>query len=204
MFTCGLKSISTIYNNTNRKALGRKRKELRMKKIVFPLALIALFLAGCQDNSNTDPVSSNQIDKNNGTIENSFKGSIPVDKLLFVPGFGEMYYRIKGKIDYNGEFTSFNPYQTNSLTDEKVEIAINALLLDNDISIKNPSHNHWRILADSQDRFYINPEGKKVIEKVYPVLHRSDELQLICAFVASKNDLILDSMILQFPLKEKI
>jgi len=168
-----------------------------MKKIAFSLAFFSILLISCNDNSSTDPISPNPVNKNSETVVSSFKGSIPIDKLLIFPGTTEKYYHIKGKIDYNGEFTGIIPNQITNIDDIKLEIFINALLAEDDISTNIPDPNYWRVSSESQDRFYVGPEGKKVFEKVYYARRGNDKMQLVCTFIATTNSLSLDDVTLK-------
>lgn len=177
------------------KILEIKRKELEMKTIVFSLAFLSIVLFSCKDNSINDPVSPNQVNKSGEGIINPFNGIIPLDTQIMVTGSGGRYYDIKGKIDYNGEFTGLFSNQVNNVSDVKLEILINALLTKDDINTQD--QNKWIISSESQDRFYVNPEGKKVIEKSYPARRGNNLMWLVCTFDVSRDNLSLDSVTLK-------
>jgi len=166
-----------------------------MKIIVFSLAFLSILLFRCTDNSITDPVSPKQVNKSGEGIINPFNGSIPLDRQIMVAGSGGRYYDIKGKIDYNGEFTGLFSNQVNNVNDIKLEILINALLTKDDINIKD--QNEWTISSESQDRFYVNPEGNKVFEKAYPARHGNNLMWLVCTFDVTRDNLSLDSVTLK-------
>lgn len=170
-----------------------------MKIMVFSLALATLLMFGCKDNSVTDPVSPNQINKTSESSGNTFMGAIPLDKVLAAPGPGPLvkYYDLVGKIDFNGEFTGIPPNQTKEIEDLKLEILIDARL--EAISNKDPNHDVWMISSESQNRFYVTPDGQKVFEKTYPVLHRKDKMQLVCTFTVTTRNLVLDNIVLTTP-----
>lgn len=170
-----------------------------MKTLVFSLAFLSLLLFGCENNSITGPVSPGQIDKTNEAIGNSFTGIIPLHKVLTVPGPGATVrnYNLVGKIDFNGEYSGISPNQTNEAEDLKLEIIVDAQL--SSASTKDPYQNKWMISSESQDRFYVNPEGEKVFERTYPVLHRKDNMQLVCTFIVTTRGLSVDDIALKIP-----
>jgi hypothetical protein len=170
-----------------------------MKVMVFSLAFISLLLFSCKDNTVSDPVSPNQINKTSDATGNSFMGIIPLNKVLMVPGPGALVrnYNIVGKIDFNGEFTGISPNQTTEAEDLKLEILVDARL--SSTSTKDPYQNEWMISSESQDRFYVTPDGQKIFEKTYPVLHRQDKLQLVCTFTVTTRGLMLDDIVLKIP-----
>jgi len=169
-----------------------------MKIIVFSLAFLSILLFSCNDNSITDPVSSNQVNKSGESIINPFRGSIPLDEKTIISGYGGRYYDIKGKIDYNGEFIGLSSNQVNNVNDIKLEILINALMTkDNDIM---QDEKEWKISSESQDRFYVNPEGKKVFEKSYPARRGNNIIWLVCTFEVTRDNLSLDSVTLKSPI----
>jgi hypothetical protein len=169
-----------------------------MKIIVFSLAFLSILLFSCNDNSITDPVSSNQVNKSGESIINPFNGSIPLDRQIIVTGSGGRYYDIKGKIDYSGEFTGLFSNQVNNVSDIKLEILINAQLTKDDINTTD--QNEWKISSESQDRFYVNPEGKKVFEKSYPARRGNNMMWLVCTFEVTRDNLSLDSVTLKSPI----
>jgi len=169
-----------------------------MKIIVFSLAFLSILLFSCNDNSITDPVSSNQINKSGDAIINPFNGSIALDRQIMVTGSGGKYYDIKGKIDYSGEFTGLFSNRVNNVDDLKLEILINAILTQPDIYTRD--QNEWKISSESQDRFYVNPEGKKVFEKSYPARRGNNMMWLVCTFEVTRDNLSLDSVTLKRPI----
>ena len=170
-----------------------------MKMMVFSLAFASLILFSCQDNTVTNPVSPNQINKTNDANGNSFMGAIPLDKVLTAPGPGPIVkdYDLVGKIDFNGDFTGITNNQTKEIEDLKLDILIDARL--ETISNKDPNHDEWMISSESQNRFYVTPDGQKVFEKTYPVLHRKDKMQLVCTFTVTTRNLVLDNVVLTTP-----
>ena len=169
-----------------------------MKMMVFSLAFVSLLMFSCNDNTLTDPVSPNQINKTSDVAGNSFMGAIPLDKVLAAPGPGPLVkdYDLVGKIDFNGEFTGTPPNQTKEIEDLKLEILIDARLAA--ISNKDPNQDVWMISSESQNRFYVTRDGEKKFEKTYPVLHRKD-LQLVCTFTVTTRGLMLDNIVLTSP-----
>jgi hypothetical protein len=149
----------------------------------------------------TDPVSPNQINKTNNLSENTIKGNIPLDKILYVLGTTNDYYQINGKINYSEEFFRNISNQIESRRDIKLGITIDALLTDP--RVVGPSIEDWKISSESEDVLYVGSKGIDIIERSYPVMNRKDDMQLVCTFIVTTNGLSLDNMILKIPNNQK-
>jgi hypothetical protein len=172
-----------------------------MRYLAFFVVILSFLLISCQDNTITDPVSPNQRNKTGDFSESTIKGTIPLDKILYVSGFANDYYQINGKINYAEEFFRNISSQTESKRDIKLGITIDALLTDP--RVVGPSIEGWKISSESEDVLYVNPEGIDIIERTYPVMNRKDDMQLVCTFIVTTNGLSLDNMILKIPNKQK-
>lgn len=173
-----------------------------MRYLVFSLVVISFLFFGCQDNTVTDPVSPNQINKTSNFVGNTIRGTIPLDKILYVSGNSNDYYQINGKINYSEEFFRNISSQTESRGDIKLGITIDALLTDP--RVVGPGTEGWKISSESEDVLYVNPEGIDIIERTYPVMNRKDDMQLVCTFIVTTNGLSLDNMILKIPNNQKL
>jgi len=165
-----------------------------MKKIFLALVIsTVLLLMGCENNSINDPNSADTVGKNefsSGGI--THRGSIPLDRMLMLPGRGNDYYQLKGTINYTSELIKQYPDATNEKFNVKLDISVNAQL--SDIYSKS-----WSISSYSDDLLYIAQEGVYVLEKTYPVIGRKDNLRLVCRFIITTDGVGLDNVELKVP-----
>jgi len=73
-----------------------------MKTLIISLLVAALFVIGCQENSITDPVVNEQVEKNQNDIPETYiQGSLILNTVLDDPyPIGNSFYRLNGNIDY--------------------------------------------------------------------------------------------------------
>jgi len=73
-----------------------------MKTLIISLLVAALFVIGCQENSITDPIVNQQVEKNQNDIPETYiQGSLTLNTVLNDPyPIGNSFYRLNGKIDY--------------------------------------------------------------------------------------------------------
>ena len=168
-----------------------------MKKIFFVLIIFSvLILIGCQDNSNTNPVSFGSVDKIQAPKRNEItRGKILLDRILVVPGLGNTYYQLNGSISFIEEYFKFNKEQSTINYDVMLRMDIDATLTDTDLP--HHTHNSWNIVKDSEDKIYVSEEGIYILEKVYPVQGRTDNLQLVCKFLVTTDGVELSSVKLE-------
>lgn len=173
-----------------------------MKYLFVALAFISAFLIGCDDNPITDPVSST-LNKGDVGGETEIRGILPLDKMLVVPGLGNEYYQLNSKITYTEKLLKGISTKSISNSDIKVKLAtiIDGTLTNTEL--KDPDHNQWKIYSESGNTFYINPEGIKMLEVTYPVLHRTDEMQLVCTFIVTPTGITIDDVHLKIPQSQK-
>ena len=81
-----------------------------MKNLFLTIAVFSvLFLIGCQENSITDPISTELVNKDQISAGTLTSGTIPLEGLLVVPGMGQTYYFIEGVINYTHELVMQDP-----------------------------------------------------------------------------------------------
>lgn len=174
-----------------------------MRKIsLFLVISTVLFLIGCENNSITDPGSADTIKKNELSNGNTTRGSIPLDRMLVIPGMGNDYYQIKGSINYTDELIKQIPNFIPDKYDVKLDISVNAQLTD--IYSSDPKYKTWSISSDSEDLVYVSREGIFILEKSYPVIGRKDNLKLVCTFIITTDGVGLDNISLKVPNNEKV
>jgi hypothetical protein len=172
-------------------------KGVKMRYLAFSLVVISLLFFSCQDNTVTDPVSPNQINKTGNFGERTIKGSIPLDKIIYVSDTTKSYYQINGKINYSEEIFGNIPSQTEARGDIKLGITVDALLTDP--RVVGPGTGGWKISSESEDVLYVRLGGINVFERSYPVMNRKDDMQLVCTFIITTNGLSLENMVLKIP-----
>jgi len=175
-----------------------------MKKIFLSLVISTIvLLIGCEKNSTTNPVSPNSIDKNAPstgiTSSNTIRGSIPLDRILVVPGTVNSDFLLSGTINYADELVKPDPRMAPSRLDFKIDISIIATLTNTDTGISSNERNRWDISSESEDFVYVSPEGIHILEKSYPVLGRIDNLNLVCIFIVTTNGVGLSNVALKVP-----
>jgi len=157
-----------------------------MKKLLISLVFYSvLFIIGCQENSITDPVSTESINKNQTTSETFTSGVIPLEGLLVVPGGFQSYYSIRGQINYTHELLLIEPIPPQYYID--LNLSARALLTDE-------GHNAFRISSLSEDNFYVSEDGISMLQKSFPVLGRNDGMVLVCRFLVTTDGIGLSSM----------
>ena len=175
-----------------------------MKKVLFSLFIFSvLLLVGCQENSMTNPVSSESLNKTDLTHGTTSQSTITLDQKLANPGIeGNTDFIVNGKIDYT---ESIFPQNVTPLVstlapgiDVMTNISVDAILKS--VSLSNVGQNGWKILSDSRDQVFVSANGSSVLVKSFPVPGRTDRLKLVFTFTVTVNGIRLDSVILDSPL----
>ena len=163
-----------------------------MKKLIsFLVAFSVLFLIGCQENSITDSVSTESINKNQSTGENFTSGKFLLEHLLMIPGGFQSYYTIKGQINYTHELVLLDrmPPAPQYYVDLNLNVRAN---------LTDESHNTFRISSTSEDKIYVLENDRYLLEKYFPVIGRNDGMLLVCRFLVTTVGVGLDAMWLAF------
>lgn len=163
-----------------------------MKKLLISLVVFSvLFIIGCQENSITDPVSTESINKNQTTGETFTSGSIPLKGLLIVPGGFQSYYDIQGQINYTHQLVFLDPMPPAPQYYIDLDLSVRANLTDE-------GNNTFRNSSTSEDNIYVSDDGISLLEKFFPVLGRTDGMVLVCRFLVTTDGIGLHSMWLAF------
>ncbi len=182
-----------------------------MKKVLFSVFISSvLFFVGCQENSVTNPVSSESLSKADINQGNVFQGTIVLDQQLINPIIkGNPDFRILGKIEYTESIFSHGVPQitvNGSTTAPSVGIgldfSINATI--SAISSTSIGQNEWKISSSSKDQVFVNQNGSTILVKTFPLIGRSDDLSLVCTFTVTEKGVRLDSVILNSPMNSPI
>ncbi len=165
-------------------------KECTMKNLLLTLvAFSVLLLIGCQENSITDPVSSESVNKNQISAGTLTSGTIPLEGLLVVPGMGQTYYSIEGVINYTHQLFQRDPIPPAPQYNVQLNLSVSAYL--NNESTRE--RNTLSIASQSEDVFYVSEEGIYILEKSFIVLGSNDGLALVCRFLVTTEGVSLNS-----------
>jgi len=172
--------------------LSTNKKECAMKKLFsFVVIFSVLLLIGCQENSITDPMSSESVNKTSTTDQNSTTGIIPLEGLLVIPGGFQSYYSIDGQINYTHQLVFLDPMPPAPQYYVDLNLSIGANLTDE-------GHNTFRISSTSADNIYVSNDGINILEKSFSVLGRNDGLVLVCSFLVTTDEVGLNAIWLSF------
>jgi hypothetical protein len=171
-----------------------------MKNIVLSLvvsSVLLLLVVGCEDNSINNPISVESFNKAEPNSGITLHGSIILDHRLEVPGTIKKYYLLSGTIRYSQELIINNFPAKEPGHNVLLDISIEALLKD--VSASNGEQNTWKILAESKELTFVALNGSTILVKSYPVLGRTDEMELVCTFAITTQGLKLESVVLSSP-----
>jgi hypothetical protein len=170
-----------------------------MRNLIFVLGLIlAVFLNACQENSITDPITDNNIEKNSSYYANLNSGKIKLDEELTDPSQSPgAPYNIFGTIEYGishiGSQISAEQYY-NTIVKMKIDAILKPSALI-DKSSNYPS-SYLAIQKTSEDFLNISMTGAREfkLSKKYKVTGSNNHLNLVCTFAVTPNSLILKEM----------
>jgi hypothetical protein len=158
-----------------------------MKKLLISLVVFSvLFIIGCQENSITDPVSTESVNKNQTTVDNITSGVIQLEGLLIIPGGFQSYYDIHGQINYTHQLVFLDPMPPASQYYIDLNLSASATLTDE-------GHNTFRISSTSEDNIYVSEDGIYILEKSFIVQGRNDGLVLVCRFLVTTDGVGLNA-----------
>ncbi len=163
-------------------------------KILYLLILVfsILLLTGCQDNSITDPLTTEAVNKNKipGPYQHGF---IPLERMLNDPyPIGNSFYVITGQIEYEHSLVSQNHVSLRLLTNANLQYLC---------TVCSPSQDdvHSAFISnDSEDYLLINEEYI-ILEKTFIIQSRKDGMVLKCRFRVSTSTMELNAMWLALP-----
>ena len=170
-----------------------------MKKFLFPLAisLLMLLLFGCQDNSGTNPVSSQMLNKTDINNANTIRGTIPLDSKLVDPINKDIEYLLIGDINYTEEPVNPNPTGTFLGQNDKLDESVIAKL--STISSIDSKVKTYKISAMSDNIVKFPKDNVDVLIKYYPVIGMPNRTDLVCTFDVSRNGEELTNVMLENP-----
>jgi hypothetical protein len=164
-----------------------------MKKFFLTTVVLSvLVITGCQENSITDPMSSESVNKTASTDENFTAGIIPLEGLLMFPGGFQTYFSIEGQINYTHELVLLDPAPPAPQYYIDLNLSVRANLTDE-------GHNTFRISSTSEDNIYVSEDGIYLLEKSFLIQGRKDGMVLVCRFLVTTDGVGLNEMWLVLP-----
>ncbi len=155
-----------------------------MKNLFLTIAVFSvLFLIGCQENSITDPISTESVNKDQISAGTLTSGTVSLEGLLVVPGKGQTYYSIQGVINYTHELVLLDPIPP--AAQSYVDLNLSAKANLNDVS--TTERNTLSISSESEEFIYVSEEGIFILEKSFPVRGSNDGLALVCRFLVTTD-----------------
>lgn len=155
-----------------------------MKNLFLTIAVFSvLFLIGCQENSITDPISTESVNKDQISAGTLTSGTVSLEGLLVVPGKGQTYYSIQGVINYTHELVLLDPIPP--AAQSYVDLNLSAKANLNDVS--TTERNTLSISSESEEFIYVSEEGIFILEKSFPVHGSNDGLALVCRFLVTTD-----------------
>ena len=177
-------------------------KNLFLSLIVFSI----LFVIGCQENTITDPLSTESPGIQsvaNGTVVKNITKDVPTiirfENELPSPHPSNTLnecFRVAGTVQVVHKVYRIDPAAINIQYRVTANLSMNAEMS----CAKGLERNCWLIRGETDDTFYLSAEGEKaIITKYYKVKGRSDRMQLACKYGVSLDGISLIDMKLTLP-----
>ena len=168
-----------------------------MEKLFLTLvSLFFLFTIGCQQNSLTEPLTSEVAEKENFQEDTYLHGFMKLDGMLADPSRPlNSWLEIGGEIEYGHRIIYLNPDQTASQYYVSLKLTIEAELFDP----YSPTTTPWVISEISTDKIDVQPEQVQSLVKYFKVQGRNDSMFLVCKFIVTTDYVTLDGMWLKAP-----
>ncbi|RKY93933.1 MAG: hypothetical protein DRQ01_03565 [Ignavibacteriae bacterium] len=165
-------------------------KKFFLTTVVFSVLVIIV----CQENSITDLISTESINKSQTTASNITTGFIPLEGLLVLPGGFQSYFTIEGQINYSHELVQLDAATLAPQFYIALNLSVRAALTDE-------SQNKFTILSESNDEISISIWEDEIflLEKFFPIQGRDDGMVLRCTFHVTTIGVGLDEMWLELP-----
>lgn len=168
-----------------------------MEKLFLTLvSLFFLFTIGCQQNSLTEPLTSEVAEKENFQEDTYLHGFMKLDGMLADPSRPlNSWLEIGGEIEYEHRIIYLNPDQTASQYYVSLKLTIEAELFDPYSPTTTP-----RVISEiSTDKIDVQPEQVQSLVKYFKVQGRNDSMFLVCKFIVTTDYVTLDGMWLKAP-----
>jgi len=160
-----------------------------MKNLFLTIAFFSvLLLVGCQENSITDPITTESVNKDQISAGTLTSGTIPLQGIVVLPGLGQTYYSIEGVINYTHKLVLLDPIPPAPQYYVDLNLSVSADLNNE----SQTERNTLSISSESEDVFYVSEEGIYILEKSYPILGSNDGLALVCRFLVTTDGIGLN------------
>jgi hypothetical protein len=164
-------------------------------------ALAVLFVMGCQENSITDPLTSESANKIQIPYT-ALQGIIPLNGMLNDPyPIGNSYYIISGQIQY--KFRKVFEEHGQATLKYQISLCFNISAdLHYFCTVCSPSYVDVLagfVQAESEDYFGVQSTCSKLLEKTFTIQGREDGMLLKCRFSVKSGRIELNSMWLALP-----
>jgi hypothetical protein len=168
-------------------------KKLFLSTVVFSV----LVITGCQENSITDPIDQQDLQKNDDPLVH--QGTITLNDLLLDPSVSiENYLTISGQIDYVHRIELVDPIPPAPQYYVSLSLSVNASLTS---STDSPNEPIMLVTSESEDIMYVSEDGIYLLEKSFPIRGRveDDGMFLFCRFLVTTDGVGLNEMFLALP-----
>jgi hypothetical protein len=180
-------SINFIYWHQDfNQLLTTNKMECVMKKLLFSFVFFSvLLLVGCQENSITDPISTETIRKDSPQNDDGSKGTINLDGVILDPSQGlNSLLVLGGTVTYEQHIVS-PPLPP--------EYNISVHLLEN-AQLSDPvTQQTWNLSGNSYYTVAVNMNGEYVLEDHCIISDRTDGLTLVCRYIVTTNNVSLSN-----------
>jgi hypothetical protein len=168
-----------------------------MKKFFLTtVAFSVLLIIGCQENSITDPIDQQDLQKTDDHLVH--QGTITLEGLLLDPSVSiEKYLAISGQIDYVHRIELVDPIPPAPQYYVSLSLSVNASLT----SMDSPNEQLMVITSESEDIIYVSEDGIYLLEKSFTIRGRveDDGMFLFCRFLVTTDGVGLNEMLLVLP-----
>jgi hypothetical protein len=169
-----------------------------MKNIFFLVAFgAAILLFGCKENSINNPVSPDTSNKPAFANSTTLNGTINLDQKLINPGRFGGDVKLTGTIYYTEEILKQNPLSTSTSYDAKIDISIDAYLIDENSS--TGTSDTWKIKNASENRVNVTATEPDDLVKTYTLQGTPQGMKLVCTFSITTDGVKLKNAVLQSP-----
>ena len=168
-----------------------------MKKLFLTfVSLFFLFTIGCQENSLTEPLTSEVAEKENFQEDTYLHGFMKLDGMLADPSRPfNCCLEIRGVIEYEHRQILPDHKQQSTPYYVSLKLAIDAEVFDPGF----PSVPTWPVIETSTDKINVQPGQAHSLIKYFRVQERDDVMYLACKFIVTTVDVRLDGMWLRTP-----
>ena len=168
-----------------------------MNKLLLTLvSCFVLFAIGCQENSLTEPLTSEAAEKDNFQEDAYLHDFIKLEGMLADPSRPfNCWLEIRGEIEYEHRLVYVDPDQQTLPYYVSLKLAIEAELFD-PYSQTDPT---WIISEISTDKVAVQFGQVQSLIKYFRVQGRDDSMFLVCKFIVTTDYVLLDGMWLKAP-----